>query len=142
MLNWYGDELKKKTGRAVKWAMNVVLARCVKDAKAIVPKDMAVLQGSIQMREPRKTSTGWVGLWGSWNCGYAIFVELGTAPHIAPIGPLKDWARRKFGDEKIAYAVRAKIAVAGTKERPYLRPTADRVYPMLKPLIRQGMRAA
>jgi hypothetical protein len=41
---------------------------------------------------------------------YSEAMEYGTRPFFAPIAPLKDWARRKLGDENIAYAIRNKIA--------------------------------
>ena len=46
---------------------------------------------------------------------YVSHVEFGTRPHWVPIRPLKLWAKRKFGDENIAYAVRAVIAKRGTR---------------------------
>ena len=46
---------------------------------------------------------------------YVDYVEWGTRPHWAPIQPLKIWALRKFGDERIAYRVRATIARHGTR---------------------------
>lgn len=46
---------------------------------------------------------------------YVTYVEEGTPPHWAPIGPLKLWAMRKFGDERVAYAVQRQIARYGIK---------------------------
>lgn len=46
---------------------------------------------------------------------YVLPVEYGSKPHWAPIAPLKLWAIRKFGDERIAYPVRAAIAKRGTQ---------------------------
>jgi hypothetical protein len=46
---------------------------------------------------------------------YAWPVETGSKPHWVPIGPLLLWAKRKLGDEKIAYAVQKAIAKRGTK---------------------------
>jgi hypothetical protein len=52
---------------------------------------------------------------GTSTMDYVDYVEWGTGPHWAPIAPLKLWALRKFGDERIAYRVRAAIAKHGTK---------------------------
>lgn len=41
-------------------------------------------------------------------------VRTGSRPHWAPIGPLKEWARWKLGDESAAYAVQKSIAKKGT----------------------------
>ena len=49
-------------------------------------------------------------------------MEYGTVPFFAPIDPLKAWAKRKLGDENIAYAVRNKIAKVGIKAHPFMRP--------------------
>jgi len=46
---------------------------------------------------------------------YVWYVEEGTRPHWAPAAPLKLWAIRKFGDERIGYAVQRAIAARGTK---------------------------
>lgn len=45
---------------------------------------------------------------------YVWYVEEGTSPHWPPIAPLKLWAVRKFGDERIAYPVQKAIAARGT----------------------------
>lgn len=53
---------------------------------------------------------------------YSAVMEYGSRPFYAPIEPLKDWARRKLGDESAAYAVRAKIAKEGITASPFMRP--------------------
>jgi hypothetical protein len=53
---------------------------------------------------------------------YSEAMEYGTRPFFAPIAPLKDWARRKLGDENIAYAIRNKIAKYGIRAHPFMRP--------------------
>lgn len=54
-------------------------------------------------------------------------MEFGTRPFFAPIGPLKDWARIKLGNENLAYPIRAKIAEVGVQAQPYMRPAKIRV---------------
>ena len=46
---------------------------------------------------------------------YVWYVEEGTSPHWPPAGPLKLWALRKFGDERIGYMVQRSIAAKGTR---------------------------
>ena len=53
---------------------------------------------------------------------YSASVEFGTRPFYAPIDPLKSWSRRNLGDEKVGYAIRAKIAREGIKAQPFMRP--------------------
>lgn len=52
---------------------------------------------------------------GTVTSEYVWYVEEGTDPHWAPIGPLKLWAIRKLGDERAAYAVQRAIAKRGTE---------------------------
>lgn len=57
---------------------------------------------------------------------YAPYVEYGTAPHMPPIEPLKDWARLKLGDESAGYPVALKIAREGTDPQPFLEPAVEK----------------
>lgn len=121
--------------RAVPLAINSILADCVRESKKLVPKKTTILQGSIQMRTAVKDSRGWVGFWGSFQVLYALFVELGTAPH--KIFPRT--AKALFW-KGAAHPV-ASVNHPGTKPRPFLRVVADRFFPMLAARIRQAMAA-
>ncbi len=55
------------------------------------------------------------GVSGVSTSTYVTYVEEGTSPHWPPSAPLKLWAIRKFGDERIGYAVARAIAARGTK---------------------------
>jgi hypothetical protein len=52
---------------------------------------------------------------GAVTSDYVWYVENGTFPHFPPLAPLKLWAQRKFGDERIGYAIARKIAREGTR---------------------------
>ena len=57
---------------------------------------------------------------------HASILEYGSRPHMPPLQPLVDWAKRKFGvdddeAEEIAEAVRWKIFHVGTKPRFYMK---------------------
>jgi len=52
---------------------------------------------------------------------YAPYVEFGTNPHWTSADNLKDWCKKKFGDENIAYAIVRTIAKKGTKPRHFFR---------------------
>lgn len=52
---------------------------------------------------------------------YGRPVEYGTRPHFPPIRALKLWARKKLGNENLAYAVARKIALRGTRPKYYMR---------------------
>jgi len=57
------------------------------------------------------------------NASYSAAMEYGSRPFYAPIEPLKEWAKRKIGDENVGYAVQAKIAKFGVKSSPFFRPS-------------------
>jgi len=133
LLNWKGDELKKKMDRVIPWAINSILADCVREAKTRVPKKTTTLQGSIQMRTARRIGSNWIGIWGTFNCKYAIFVEKGTPPHI--IEPV---TKKALYWEGASHPVK-RVYHPGTQPQPFLIPSADRHFPRLKSKIKEGM---
>lgn len=58
---------------------------------------------------------------------YAADVEFGTKPHYVSPALLKDWARKKLGDENAAFAVSKKIQLVGTDAHPFFRPAFNQV---------------
>lgn len=67
---------------------------------------------------------------------HAAFIEFGTRPFFAPIGPLFEWAKRRFSvdDEAamaIAYAVRHAISKNGIRPRWFFKKAMKRVYDIL-----------
>jgi hypothetical protein len=131
MLKWYGTEVLEKTFKAIAMGIDETTIACVREAKPNAPKDTTLLQGAIQMRPAVKKNITVSGEWGAFNNKYALYVELGTDPHYPPVSALRGWARRKLGDENLAYAVVKAIGKKGTKPQPFLRPAADREYPNL-----------
>lgn len=82
-----------------------------------------------------------------WRQPYGIFVDLGTRPHIPPIGPLLLWARRVLGDEAAAYPIQKAIAKRGTPSPNHPRPgkgmairTRDRLEGEVGGLYRDAIR--
>ena len=69
------------------------------------------------------------------NASYSAVMEYGSRPFYAPIKPLKEWARRKLGDESLGYAVRAKIADVGITAQPYMRPSLFEVKSFWLPIF-------
>lgn len=76
------------------------------------------------------------------QASYAPYVEEGTAPHWAPIGPLKLWARRVLGNERAAYAVQRAIARRGTRGRHMFRDAMAAVRPRMESILRAAMERA
>ncbi len=130
VVNWKGDEVAAKTLAAVRWGIDSVMADCVTTAKANVRKKTTVLQGSIQMRPAADVGGKIVGYWGSFSVNYAIYVEMGTEPHV--IFPrLKKALYWKGADHPVAW-----VDHPGTKAYPYLVPAAEQHYPSLHLRIR------
>lgn len=84
------------------------------------PVDTAAMLQSVRARDiPRGASLG-------VEAPHAVFMERGTRPHWAPLGPLLTWVVRRLGvpedeAEGIARAVQAKIAEEGTAPRFFFR---------------------
>jgi hypothetical protein len=56
--------------------------------------------------------------------GYGKWVEFGRPAGIMPpVQPLKEWAKRKLGDEKLGWAVAYSIKNKGIRPNPFIRDT-------------------
>lgn len=66
---------------------------------------------------------------------YAPALEEGAAPHRPPITALKGWARRKLGNEKLAYVVAKKIATKGIKARHFHREAIELSLPKISDIF-------
>ena len=111
-LEWNGEAMKRNVIRAAKWGVDATTAACVREAKGEVPVVTATLQGSIEMRPAQQRGDEVVGLWGSFNVLYAIFVEMGTSrmtghPYLRPTA---DHQYPKLGD-RIKWKFRQLMAV-------------------------------
>lgn len=51
---------------------------------------------------------------------HAKYVQFGTRPHRAPFAPIKEWARRKLGDESAWFPVWLSIERTGTDPQDFL----------------------
>jgi len=58
---------------------------------------------------------------------YAPVIQHGSKPFVPPIKPLKLWARRKLGEEGLAYKVRHKISKKGINKNPYVTRAVENV---------------
>lgn len=97
-------------------------------ARQKVPVDTGYLRANIR----EELVSNYQAVVSTGDADYAAAVEFGTSPHWPNIEALKRWAYHKLGDEKLAYPVARRIAMAGTEERPYLRPAFEEVAPKLK----------
>lgn len=62
---------------------------------------------------------------------YAPGLEDGTPPYMPPIEPLKGWAKRKLGNEKLAYVVAKAISEKGIKPRYFHREAIEMSLPQI-----------
>jgi hypothetical protein len=76
-------------------------------------------------REP----IGYIG-WMAPASRYLLFVELGTKPFRAPIGPLMFWAGRKFGDPSIGYRAFGAIRRKGIRKQEFVKAAAAEAQPI------------
>ena len=107
-LEWNGKIVQRKTIEAAKWGIDATTTACVREAKIEVPVITATLQGSIEMRPAQQRGREVVGIWGSFNVDYAIFVEKGTSrmsghPYLLPAADhqypkLAGRIKRKFAE--------------------------------------------
>ena len=70
---------------------------------------------------------------------YGESLEFGTGPHNVPVEELKGWARRKLGDENLAFAVANSIRKRGTRPYPFIRTT---YHQDLIPIIKRNFKEA
>ena len=68
---------------------------------------------------------------------YGLDIEFGTNPHYVNPEELKDWAKRKLGDEELAYAVSRGIARKGTRPQPFVRTAVNT---KLKKIVEDNIR--
>lgn len=75
---------------------------------------------------------------------YAAYIETGTRPHWAPIQPILDWVKVKFGLVDVAakdraYAIRGAIAKRGTKANPVWQNTWNNAQPSISETFSAAM---
>lgn len=120
----------ERMGPAARDAASKVVTRGVfqisADAKrfATDSSDTGRLRDSIAP-DVKRTNRGTVGRVEA-HAKYASAVEFGTRPHFPPVDALRDWARRRLGDENLAFVVARAISERGTKAQPFMRPAFNR----------------
>ena len=73
---------------------------------------------------------------------YASAVEFGRKiGWFPPLNDLKVWARRKLGDERLAYPVARAIKRRGYREQPYLEPAIKEAAPRIQLIFNSRINA-
>jgi len=110
------EDFNKKLNRAL-WGMAIEIQESLKDKLTQEHgKDTGILQSGIIASVEGNTITISMPEHGK-------YVEFGTPPHMPPVDELKGWARRKLGNEKLAWAVAMAIKKRGTIPFPFIRNT-------------------
>ncbi|KKW22365.1 MAG: hypothetical protein UY62_C0006G0012 [Parcubacteria group bacterium GW2011_GWF2_50_9] len=117
-------QLPQRLRNAIVKAMRESAVLVQSYAKLYAPVFRGLLRVSISQNVTEEGSriTGEVGS----GVAYASVVEDGRNPWPGamppPSGDLKTWARRKLGDERLAFVVARAIKRRGFRAQPYLRP--------------------
>lgn len=115
------QKIEKQTFDKVVDACQRSQAHVVNDARAIAPVFLTTLRQSIlpgDISVSRSTVEAKVVA----NIHYAAYVEFGTRPHFPPVEALKEWAKKKLGDENLAFPVARAIGSRGTPAQPFMGP--------------------
>lgn len=108
-------EVKENLKKNVLDFLRNVAVELSNEMKREAPVFRGRLRQSIQV-----LNTDHNGVYVGTRLKYASDIQFGTEPHLVPIEPLKVWARRKLGLERLAYAVQHKIAEEGTEPNPFV----------------------
>jgi hypothetical protein len=110
-----GEAVTQAVERAT-WEALLLLQREIKE---LTPTASTLLRQSFLADRPRRAGATVLGRVGS-SLAHAAPVEFGTKPHWAPVEPLQDWVRQKFGTtdegeiERFARRIQFAIAARGT----------------------------
>lgn len=67
---------------------------------------------------------------------YAVAVEVGAAPHVAPLPPILAWAAKVGGDRELAIGTWKKIAREGMRPRWIVRSSIPKIMTMTNASVR------
>lgn len=141
----HAEQSRQVIYREASLAVRTIVEDIASEARQRTPVNTGVLRASIGTNVTTGTSLS-EAIRGTVFTGaqapYAPYVEEGTQPHWAPIGPLKLWARRVLGNERAAYAVQRAIARRGTRGRHIFRDALAAVAPRAQGIFAQAMERA
>lgn len=131
-LVWNGPAVAGKMKAAAKTGVNATMAACVVQAKSNHDwkNQTGILEGSIRITAfAREQGSGVAGQWGSADVKYALIHEMGGV--IRPVRAKALAFRLADGSFRMAQQVTIPA-------RPFLRPAADAIYPLLAGNIRKA----
>lgn len=90
---WFGKKIQQKAGKAAERAVNQVMREAVKSAKQNHPgwdNITTAAEGSVRILDFAKFRSGVaVGLWGSRNVNYVIWLELNHGSFLRRAGDIE-----------------------------------------------------
>jgi len=141
----HAEQSRQVLYREASLAVRAIVEDVASEARSRTPVNTGVLRASIATDVTTGTSLS-AAIRGTVFTGaqapYAPYVEEGTAPHWAPLGPLLLWSRRVLGNERAAYAVQRAIARRGTRGRHMFRDALAAVRPRMEGMLQQAMARA
>lgn len=75
-LEWRGDEVRDKVRQAQKRGVNIIIERCLREAKDLVHVRTGTLQRSLKTPGAKETRDGVEAQWGSFDVEYAFWQEV------------------------------------------------------------------
>lgn len=131
-LTWLGGAVSEKMRAAARTGIDATMGACVIQAKSnhSWQNQTGILEGSIKITAfAREQGSGVVGQWGSSDVKYALIHELGGV--IRPVRAKALAFRLADGSFRMAQQVTIPA-------RPFLRPAADAIYPLLAGNVRKA----
>lgn len=144
------EKFRKYTQTAVSKVDKALLAggyMIEADAKLNVTVDTGYLRMSLSTRLVKEGNKTVVEV--GTNVEYAIYIELGTSPHMPPVEALEPWVKRVVlggvetydGEAKdIAFAIAKSISKWGTEAQPFLHPAYESNIRNIRVSIKQAIR--
>lgn len=78
-LDWHGDDIKRKASEAARRGIDETMGACIGPAKERTPVVTGAAQGSVKIVQlARHLGNRLVGLWGSADINYYIWIEIGA----------------------------------------------------------------
>lgn len=86
LIKWNGDAVARRVEAAALKGVDETMAACVRHAKSNHPwrNRTGTLEGSLQMRPAESIAGRIVGLWGSFDVAYAIYLEMMGYAYLRP----------------------------------------------------------
>ncbi len=128
-------EVTKELMQQIDWGLDDIADMIFARSQELCPVDESTLKksGHTDKTTPFSKSV-------YYDAPHAPYLEFGTAPHMPPVKPLIEWARRVLAlspkdAESAGWAIAMKIKERGGIPHPFLRPALDEMAARAKEII-------